>query len=162
MKYIDEHLEEVLIVLLLAAMAGLVCVQVIMRYVFSASLVWSDEASRYAFIWMTYLGVAYGVKKSAHVNVTVVLTALPEWLRPWFRIISLLLIGVFAFLVVTQGWLLVEKLLRFGQKSASLGIPMAWIYMAPVVGFGLVFVRLAQALWGEIHALRNGAAGAAE
>lgn len=153
MKFIDEHLEEALVVLLLAIMSVLVCLQVIMRYVFSASLTWSDEAARYAFIWMTYLGVAYGVKKSAHVNVTVTLDLLPARFAPWFRIVALLLVGVFAAIVVVEGWALVQKLLRFGQKSASLGIPMAWVYMAPIVGFCLVFLRLIQGLWREIRLL---------
>ncbi|WP_138472222.1 TRAP transporter small permease [Poseidonocella sp. HB161398] len=155
MKLLDEHFEEALVVLLLAAMSALIVLQVVMRYVFSASLTWSDEASRYCFVWMTYLGVAFGVKKSAHVNVTAVTDALPPRFHPWFRILATLLTGVFAVLVVWEGWFLVQKLLRFGQKSSSLGIPMAWVYMAPVTGFALVLVRLAQNLWFDIRALRG-------
>lgn len=151
MKFINEHLEEALVVLLLAVMTALVCMQVIMRYVFSASLTWSDEAARYAFIWMTYIGVAYGVKKSAHVSVTVAIDMMPAKAAALLRIVSLLLIGVFAAIVVIEGWALVQKLLRFGQKSASLGIPMAWVYMAPVVGFALAAFRLVQAVWAEIR-----------
>jgi TRAP-type C4-dicarboxylate transport system permease small subunit len=155
MKFLDDHLEEALIVILLAVMSTLIVMQVIMRYVFSASLSWSDEAARYCFVWMTYLGVAYGVKHSAHVNVTAAIDLFPERLHPWFRMLAICLIGVFASLVVWEGWFLVEKLLRFGQKSSSLGIPMAWVYMAPVVGFALVLVRLGQKLRVEIRALRT-------
>ncbi|WP_460275922.1 TRAP transporter small permease [Celeribacter sp. ULVN23_4] len=156
MKFLDDHLEEALIVFLLALMSVLIVTQVIMRYVFSASLAWSDEAARYCFVWMTYLGVAFGVKHSAHVNVTAAIELFPERLHPWFRMLVTCLVGMFAMLVVWEGWFLVQKLLRFGQKSSSLGIPMAWVYMAPVVGFSLVLVRLTQNLWTEIKTLRTG------
>ncbi len=162
MKFIDEHLEEAMIVLLLATMTALVSMQVIMRYVFSASLTWSDEAARYCFIWMTYLGVAYGVKKNAHVNVTVLSDALPDRFAPFLRIVSQLLVGVFALLIVYEGSFLVQKILRFGQKSSSLGIPMAWVYLAPMAGFGLVLVRLLQNLWFEARGLLSGSSSAGD
>jgi TRAP-type C4-dicarboxylate transport system permease small subunit len=55
-----------------------------------------------------------------------------------------------------QGWFLVEKTLRFGQKSASLGIPMGLIYLAPLTGFGLTGLRLLQAIILDARLLAKG------
>ena len=50
-----------------------------------------------------------------------------------------------------QGWFLLEKTFRFGQNSASLGMPMAYIYLAPFTGFSMVLVRLAQSFICELR-----------
>ncbi len=57
LKKLDDHFEEALIVLLMAAMTVLIVVQIFMRYVVQESLTWSEELARYIFVWATYLGV---------------------------------------------------------------------------------------------------------
>ena len=47
---LDEYLEEVLLVILLAGMAVIMGIQVFWRYVLSMSLSWSEELTRYLFI----------------------------------------------------------------------------------------------------------------
>jgi TRAP-type C4-dicarboxylate transport system permease small subunit len=150
LKFVDKHLEEVAVVLLLAIMSALVAVQIFMRYVMGASLAWSEELARYCFIWMTYLGISYAVRENAHIRVTIATDRLPYMLQPWVRILSHVVFGIFAGLVVYEGFFLVQKLFRFGQSSASLGLPMAYVYIAPVVGFGCVLFRLLQGIWREI------------
>ena len=51
LQWLDENLEEVLLVIALAAMAVIMGIQVIARYIFGASLSWSEELTRYIFIW---------------------------------------------------------------------------------------------------------------
>lgn len=59
---IDEYLEEVLLAGALAAMAVIMGVQVFFRYVLGASLSWSEELTRYLFIWAGFLSVSYCTK----------------------------------------------------------------------------------------------------
>ncbi len=56
-----------------------------------------------------------------------------------------------------QGWFMVEKTFRFGQKSASLGLPMGILYLAPFTGFLLVVLRLVQAVVLDLRSARQGA-----
>ena len=49
LKKIDNHLEDLLMVVLLCVMSLLIFVQVIMRYIFNNSLSWSEELARYLF-----------------------------------------------------------------------------------------------------------------
>lgn len=146
LKLVDEHFEEAVIVVLVAAMSLLIGVQIFMRYVMSASLSWSEELARYLFIWSTYLGVALAVRRDAHIRVTMFVTALPPGLQRAIRILTHLIFAGFAIFVMYYGWLMVERTFRFGQRSASLGIPMGFVYLAPVTGFALTLLRLLQAI----------------
>lgn len=143
-RLFDEHFEEAIIVLLTAAMSLLIGIQIFMRYVVGASLSWSEELARYLFIWATYLGIAYAVRKDAHIRVTMLTDILsPNWRRA-IRILTHVIFGAFALYVMYQGWFMVEKTFRFGQRSASLGLPMGYVYLAPLTGFALVVLRLIQ------------------
>ena len=157
LKKLDDHFEESLIVLLMAAMTVLIIVQIFMRYVVQESLTWSEELARYIFVWATYLGVAYGVKKNAHICVEAVTAYLPARIKEITYIVAQVIFLLFAALVVKEGFVLSMKIFRFGQSSAALGMPMGVIYLAPTVGFALVFIRLIQNIVAGFKRLKTGA-----
>ena len=156
LKIVDEHFEEAIVVALMAMMSALIGVQIFMRYVMGASLSWSEELARYFFIWATYVGIAYAVRKDAHIRVTMASDLLSAKGQVFLRILSHIIFGAFAIFVMYQGWFMVEKTFRFGQKSASLGMPMGIIYLAPFTGFLLVVVRLIQAVVIDLRAAGQG------
>lgn len=157
LKFLDDHLEEILMVFLLALMSILIGTQVFMRYVLNNSLAWSEELARYCFIWATYIGVACGVKRNAHICVEAIVRKLPVLFQRYAAIFSHLLFIVFSAMVMKEGYALTMKIFTFGQKSSALGLPMGWIYLAPTVGFGLVIIRLLQRIAIDINAIRSGA-----
>lgn len=157
LKKLDDHFEESLIVLLMAAMTVLIIVQIFMRYVVQESLTWSEELARYLFVWATYLGVAYGVKKNAHICVEAVTAYLPARIKTITYIVAQVIFLLFAALVVREGFVLSMKIFKFGQSSAALGMPMGVIYLAPTVGFALVFIRLIQNIVAGFKRLKTGA-----
>src|SRR5699024_12344791 len=54
--------------ILLLIFSVLCIVQVVMRYIFNESLTWSEELSRYAFVWFVYTSAAYAVRYQRHVK----------------------------------------------------------------------------------------------
>ena len=50
LKWLDDYLEEALLLVLLCAMTCIMGVQITARYVFSSSLSWSEEITRFMFI----------------------------------------------------------------------------------------------------------------
>ena len=108
LRFLDEHFEAIIIVALMALMSVLIGVQVFMRYVMGASLSWSEELARYLFIWMTYLGVAYAVRKNAHIRVTMLTDKLPDHLKAWVSVFTGVIFAGFAVFVMYQGWFFVE------------------------------------------------------
>lgn len=62
LKWLNENLEEFLMVALLIAMTVIMGIQVFARYALGASLSWSEEITRYLFIWSGFLSVSYCTK----------------------------------------------------------------------------------------------------
>lgn len=151
-KWIDEHIEEVFLVLLSTTMVVFIFLQVVLRQ-FGNSLSWSEELARFSFIWLVYIGISYGVKKQRHVKIDIVLQFVKEKQRIILTIIANTLFLAFAILVVIKGYSIADRLLVFGQQSPALHIPMGFVYMATPVGMGLTSIRLIQNLIINIKAL---------
>jgi TRAP-type C4-dicarboxylate transport system permease small subunit len=158
MKFVDNYFEELLLVGLISAMSVLIIAQIFMRFVIGSSITWSEELARYLFIWMTWIGTSYGVKKHAHIRVNAVTQMFPPRLGRYINILTYLIFLLFCGLVIKEGIAMTEKIFRFNQQSASLRIPMGYVYLAPVVGLALTALRLLQAIHQEIRVIRGSSA----
>jgi C4-dicarboxylate transporter DctQ subunit len=67
-RFIDG-LEENAIALILGLMVTISFVNVVRRYLFNASLIWSLEVVLMLFSWLVILGISYGIKKTSHLGV---------------------------------------------------------------------------------------------
>lgn len=149
-KFLDDHIEEVLIGALLGVTTLLTFLQVVMRYVMKDPLSWSEELSRYLNTWMIYIAVSYGVKKSAHIKVDVLLGIFPKALRKYVLMLADLIVITISLFIVVTGTQNAMKILSLGQKSPAMGIEMGYIYLAPVVGFVLTAIRAFQDLLKKV------------
>lgn len=154
LHWLDQHIEEVLLVLFSTIMVAVIFMQVVMRQ-FNSSLSWTEELARYSFIWLVYIGISYGVKKDRHIKVDVLLLALKNKGKIILTIIANLLFIAFAIFVIRYGYDIASQLLAFGQKSPANQIPMGLIYLATPVGMGLTLIRLIQNLVKHIKALKH-------
>jgi TRAP-type C4-dicarboxylate transport system permease small subunit len=110
-----------------------VTLQIVSRYTaLIPSWIWTEELSRFLFIWMVMLGAMIGIREHSHFEVDV----WPD-LRPkptaLLRIVSDLLVLVFALVFVWWG----IEFVRFGwdQLSELAELPMPWIFLAwPIAG----------------------------
>lgn len=141
MKKVYDHIEEILLVILLAATVVILFYQIVMRYVFNNSPVWTEEVARYLFVWETWVGVSIGAKYGKHIEVTMIVDLFAEKGRAFFRILSDLIVIIICLVVVQQGSILVDKLLTIGSNSPALNIPMGYIYLSVPVGCGLMILR---------------------
>jgi|SRR5690625_3287473 TRAP-type C4-dicarboxylate transport system permease small subunit len=153
LKWLDEHLEESLLIILSTVMTVAITLQVFMRHVMNSSLSWSEELARYCFIWLVYIGISYAVKKQRHIKVDVVLHILKEKQKIILGIIANLIFLGFSLLMIRYGYDVAQQLLDFGQTSPALHFPMGLIYMATPVGFALTAIRLIQQIIKQIMAL---------
>ena len=64
LRWLSKHFEEYFVVLLMAVMTLFICGQVFTRYILETAMSWTEEISRYMFIWLVYVGISYGVKKA--------------------------------------------------------------------------------------------------
>ena len=68
-KWLDHNLEEFILTLLLLAMAVIMGVQVFSRFALKASLSWTEELTRYLFIWAGFLSVSYCSKRCISIKI---------------------------------------------------------------------------------------------
>ena len=80
----------------LALMFGILCLNVVLRYVFSEPLYWAEEASNWLFVWIGFLSCAYAIGDDSHIRVTLLVDLLPEAARRWIALLfDALMIFVF-------------------------------------------------------------------
>jgi TRAP-type C4-dicarboxylate transport system permease small subunit len=143
-KWIDEKLEEVFLIAILAAMVVLIFTQIVMRYVFSNSLTWSEELARYMFLWIIWVGASYATKKKSHIAIAALTSRLPKMAQNLLAILVYLIWLGFCLFLVIKGGELTDKIFTMQQESAALRIPMGFAYASVPVGSGLMMIRLLQ------------------
>lgn len=133
LKFLNDYLEETICIILMSVMTIIIFIQVIMRYVMHNSLSWSEELARYCFVWLIYIGVAYGCKLMKHIKIDAALKLFPEKVRPYITIVGELLVLAFAAYIVVTGVELTYKQLIATAGSIGVIIPPS----IPMVIYGV-------------------------
>ena len=155
MKYIMDHLEEFFMIPLIFAMSIIIFVQVIARYVFQNSLTWSEELARYLFVWLVYFSVSFTARRQKHIRIDAAISLYPKKLRPYIDILSEVIVLAFSIFIAVTGVTVFHKIAWSGQMSPAIGIPMQFVYAAPMVGMALTAIRQVQCIMKKVKALGN-------
>ncbi|HUG21330.1 TRAP transporter small permease [Piscinibacter sp.] len=149
MKILD-HLEELIVTVMLSLMTLLTFMQVVMRYAFNAGYTWALELTTVFFAVMIFVGISYGVRVGAHIGVDALVKKMPPGLRRGTSIVVVVLCLVYAGLVIYGSWIYVSKMKMVGVELEDLPIPI-WVVRAILpFGFALLALRFAQVLWALI------------
>lgn len=134
------------LIILMGLMVINVTWQVLSRYVVQNPSSFTDELSRYMLIWLGMLGAAYVAGKDQHLAIDI----LPKKLtgKPKLKLLILInsLVLLFAMIaMVLGGSNLVYITYILEQKSATLQIPLAYIYtIIPISGILVVYYQIFQ------------------
>lgn len=126
-----------LCVLLFAVMLLAVFGQVIMRYVFSRPLSWSEELARYAMVWQAMLASALCSRLGQHLTL-VTSAMLPERLGRVLRLVSTAVICALLAVLLWHSWDLASRAMR--QTTPGLGLSMGQVYACLPIGIGLMIL----------------------
>lgn len=130
---------EAITITMLITMVIVVAAQVFWRYVLSSSLGWSEELSRFLFIWIIFLGTEIALRKKAHIA----LDSLEQMLKGISKLLLSILIDIiiiiFAIIVFISGIELTQSTIN--QPSAALSLPMSWVYVVIPVSMGLIIMN---------------------
>lgn len=143
-KWLDENLEEALMVLLLLAMTLIMGVQVFSRYALGMSLSWSEELTRYLFIWSGFLSVSFCSKKCLSIKIEQFVAIFPRRGRAVFKVVNHTFELIFFVYMIPFAAAYLMSAVHSGQVSPACGIPMYYIQAAPLVSFLLVALRILQ------------------
>lgn len=113
--------------------------QIVSRYVLTTPLVWTEEISRYLFVWLVLVGSAYVSAGNNHLALTVLTDRLgTRTFDIWMRCVALI-VGVTSAVIAYQGIDFVESTIPLASPGS--GISVAVVYFASIVGFGLITVH---------------------
>lgn len=113
--------------------------QVVARYVFNSPSTVSEELLTYSFTWMALLASALVFGKRDHMRMGFIadkLTGTPKLILE--VVIELLVMGLAVSVMLYGGVSIVQ--LTMTQASASLGIPMGYIYMIIPISGALIVI----------------------
>ncbi|WP_245784172.1 TRAP transporter small permease [Halomonas korlensis] len=122
--------------LALVAIAATVLLQISGRLFLPYSPAWTEELSRYLFIYMVALSSGVAIRRHSHVNVELYHHKLGLRARAGYQILISLMIGAFALVVLPYAWLYAQN--GAWQTSPTLKVPMLYIFFSTVVLFALV------------------------
>lgn len=118
--------------ILMAGMVAIVSAQVWYRFILNDPLSWSEEASRYLFVWISFMGAAAGVRYQVHLGIDLMEKILPAGSYRMVVIVVNLIIQVFLLMIIYWGFKILG-VIQF-QESPSMHISMRYPYMAVPVG----------------------------
>ncbi len=120
------RLAEALLVLMLSAMVVMVFGNVVLRYGFNSGLDFSEELSRFFFIWITFLGAIIAMREKAHLGLDTLIRVLPRaGKRFCFGLSHLLMFGCCC-LMFYGTWR--QHQINATTMSPVTSLPMIWVY----------------------------------
>lgn len=148
---------------LFGAMVAVGSYQILVRYLFNKPSTVSEELLTYAFAWLSLLAAAYMFGKRGHMRMGFLADKAEGKGKKALEMISEILVFLFAAIVMVYGGIQITSL-TMTQKTASLGIPMGYVYsIVPVSGgviLGYGVLNLLQMAWagnGDEEAKPKGA-----
>lgn len=142
--WLDEYLEEFLMTIFLAAMTLIMGIQVVSRYALGISLSWSEELTRYLFIWSAFLSVSLCTKKCISIKIDQFIQLFPKRGKAMFKVLNLTLEFIFFLYLIPYAFLYLKTTIESGQVSPAMGLPMYYVQSAPLISFILTAFRIVQ------------------
>ena len=127
-------IENACLVVLVVGMIITILMQITGR-VIGHAFPWTEETSRYLFLWMMFIALATGFNKAESSRVTLLLVKGPKWLKKFSVILyTVVVIGFFGFMII-YGWQVVAQQIQFHEMGVAVRIPMSMIGICqPVAG----------------------------
>ena len=139
LRWAWDNFEEVLLVLIITIITAASGLQVICRYLFNNSLTWSEELSRYLFVWTGFLTLSLSIKARSIISIDAFVLWMPKRVRAGLNVlVYIFCAGVFAVLSVNAYHMVTSSV---GQVSPAMGLPLAVVYIGPLLGLVLSIIR---------------------
>ena len=154
-KFLDEYMEEIILIVLLIIITMIMGIQVCARYIFNYSLAWSEEITRYLYIWSGFISVSYCTKKCISIKVEQFVSVFPGKIKIILKIINHSIEFIFFFYLIPFAYKYLISAIESNQISTACGIPMYFVQLSPLVGFVLVEFRIIQCWYNEFKKIRK-------
>jgi len=127
---------------LILVLVVVVLYEVLMRYVFNISQMWSFETAQYLFGAFFVMGGAYLLFHEGHVKIDVLYSKLSPRGRAITDLVTSVFFFIFIGLLIWKGWELAWRAFLLGERTDSAWHPLVWpVRMLMPVGAFLVLLQ---------------------
>lgn len=136
-----KELEENLMLVFMAIVTAFILLGWVLGFVAKDQVAVTTEVAQYAYTWFTFLAFGLSVKKHLFMKIDVLTSRYSERIQQFLSLIIdviLFFICVVFLILGTQSFMIH---LASGEINAKVAIPVAVVYLAPVVGFGMAVFR---------------------
>lgn len=150
-KWLDRTIEMACFIVF-AALILIVVIQILSRFL-PFSFIWTEELSRFLFIYGIVLGAPLAIKRKEFVNVDMIINKFPPGFKRVYDIILNLAIIILMIIIGVKG---IEYAgLGANQQSATMPIPMAIPYASIGITAFLMVLYCLQNLVDQLKAERG-------
>jgi TRAP-type C4-dicarboxylate transport system permease small subunit len=136
---------------LLAGMAGMVLLNVVLRYGFNSGIAFSEEMSRYFFVWLTFIGAVLTFGEHGHIGVETLVRRFGRSGRLACMAISNIIVLFCAAVFFWGTWL--QHDINASMTAAVVEMSMIWVFGVgyfSALGIGLIAaIRIWRILTGR-------------
>jgi len=133
-----------LIFILVILLLILSLLQVFFRYILNFSISWTEELSRYIFIWMVFLSGFFTVQEKLNIRLDIIINLFTSSHRKWLNICIDIFTAMFLLSIFIFG--VKYSIFSMEQRTPALNIPKGYIYMALPIGSLLMFISIIRIL----------------
>lgn len=135
-----SRIVEVLIILGSIIIVSTVTIEVVLRYLFGLSLIFTEELSRYLMVWFVFLGSAIAIRDGSHIKITVLVKHFSHKTQQVLSLIAYTLSAFFLVIITIEGIKILPQQLY--QMSITMDISLFYFYLAIPVGSVLMIIFL--------------------
>lgn len=136
--------------ILTGLMVLFVFMNVVLRTCFNSGLTWSEELSRYLFVFVTYVGAISAMRVNGHLGVDTLISRVPRPLQMVMYVVSQLVIAALMCILVHGSGKMVLQ--NTESRTAALGISYALLYSAGIItGVSIAAMALANIVYAVTH-----------
>ncbi|MEA4932223.1 MAG: TRAP transporter small permease [Lawsonibacter sp.] len=145
--WLDQDLEECILMLLLVAIAVVMMAQVVMRYCFRQSMSWPEEFCRFCFVYSGFLSIGYCVRRGKMLKVDILVGFFPKKLQEIVDVIGQLVTLIFFAYMTYYAFGTTQSSIAGGMKSPALELPLWILYASVFFGCALGVIRQTEELF---------------
>ncbi|WP_026185951.1 TRAP transporter small permease [Thioalkalivibrio thiocyanodenitrificans] len=155
--WLDRNIEKIIILIAYSFMAGIICVEVVRRFLFNVQAPWSTSIPILLFLWLAWFGASYNVRRRTHLSLDEIRIRLPYSLQFGCHVLDAMLWIGFAIIVIyfaSQQVVLAHQ--NFAIVPGTDNMMQWWFYLATPLAWSLIIVRALQNLYEDWRTFRTG------
>lgn len=138
-----NKIEDVIMAILVVGMIATIIIQIVGRIV-GHPFPWTEETSRYFFLWMMFVALASGFNACESSRVTILLQYGPNWLKKFSEVLYFVVVEGFFLFMFVFGMQVVMQQITMNEMGTAILIPMWIIGICQPIGAVMGFIGTIQ------------------